>query len=353
MRRRSIYILFVFSIGILLCNTVQLSAQDVRRDSTRWDLEMIEEARIWKKLLVNYAYAEHEKYWPETRAALREVVEKHAASQWADDAALMLAGGKASFEGDVPGAIADLVKVVEEYPDGQTVVARWDPEDGCRLDEVWLMWQGSLVFLNPDGSMRVAKPFDKDRDLSQLEREALTYFDHLKYYPVSTQAMARLFMADMHASAGDQARASAVLREMVSDSRAYLNLIHKADRIAGRKPEGYHVRSLGRRPEYRAHLSLIRLYERQGEVDNAVGTARALMDLTGKEGWLWNLNRRIGEFYERRGLKEQAKEQYRLAVDGLNLLKRDTDKRRALVGGSEIPEDFWERTRTELEAKIR
>jgi tetratricopeptide (TPR) repeat protein len=352
MRRQFIFVLIVFAASMVLFAQLSSFGQRISTGSERWDLLMIKEACIWKNLLVNYSYAEHQRYWPERKAALETTVDKFPVSQWADDAALILACGKANFENDVAGAITDLEKVAKQYPNGQTVVVDWDLDDSCRFDDVWLMWQGGLVFLNPDGTIRIAKPFDKDGEVPQLEKEALAYFEHLERYPRTTKVIVNIFISKMLDLKGDRAAAISVLEKVASDSATYLALMSKADRIAASQSDGYYIRSLVERPEYRAYLALIGYYEKQDEVDKALEVADMLFNLSSKDGWLWPINRYIGDIYDRHGLRSKAKEQYQLALAGLREHKLDMEKRSKLVTGSDIPDNFWENSRSELEEKL-
>lgn len=353
MSRITVSILLAFAAGMLAIMTGFASGQNISIDTQRWDLMLIKEAKIWKNLLVNYGYAEHQRFWPERRAALRKIINEYPNSRWADDAALILACGKASFENNISGAIADLKIIADRYPDGMTIVTHWDPDDGCKFDEVWLMWQGGLVFLDPEGTIRTAKPFDRDGEISQLEGEGLAYFRHLEIYPVATAVMAHLFRSQMLERRGDRTGAILALKNIVENSTEYLGVVSRADKIAASESDGYHIRSLVRRPEYRAYVSLIAHYERQEKMDEAVAVADTLCSLYGKDGWLWSMNRNIGDFYQRQGFESKAKEQYQLSLTGLLLYKEDIEKRGKLVKGTDIPKDFWDNNRRELEGRLK
>lgn len=351
MKTSSIFVLIALIAIIVGIAGVCSSAEYISNSSQRWDLVMIKEARIWKNLLVDYAYADHQRYWPERKAALEKIVNEFAESRWADDAALILACGKASFENDSEGAIAALEGVIRRYPDGQTVVEYWHPDDGCRFDDTWLMWQGGLVFLNPDGTVRVAKPFSRG-GLSQLEKEGLAYFEHLEKYPIATKVMAQLFKSQILGHKGHTAEAIATLEAITSNSGTYLTTLNRADKRAVSQTDGHYIRSAIKRPECQAYLSLIGYYEKAGDVEKAVGKAGEFLNIYSKDGWQWTINRHIGNFYDRRGFRGQAKEQYRLALDGLKVYKDLTEKREKLIEGSDIPDNFWENSRSELEAKL-
>ncbi len=326
MKRPFIFVLTIFVASMIVFTPTSLSEKHISPDTERWDIQMVKEARIWHNLLTNYYYAEHNRYWPKRKAALEKIVQEFPDSQWADDAALILACGKASFENEPAGAKAALEEVIRRYPNGRTVVSHWHPEDGCKFDDTWLTWQGGLVFLKPDGTVRIAKPFDRDGEICHLEKEALAYFRHLKRYPRATKVMAQLFISEILGQKGDRADAIAALEKIVTNSALYIAVISKADRVAASQPDGYHIRSLVRRPEYRAYLSLIGYYEKQDEVDKAAEMADKLLNLCSKDGWLWAINKHIGDFYNKHGLRKKAKEQYQLALAGLMKHKNDMEK---------------------------
>jgi len=351
MKQPFIFILTVFVASMIVFAPISSLGRNISTDSQRWDIQMGKEARIWQNLLTNYYYADHQRYWPRRKAALEKIVNEFAQSRWADDAALILACGKASFENDSEGAIAALEEVIRRYPDGQTVVAHWFPDDGCRFDNTWLMWQGGLVFLNPDGTVRVAKPFSRG-GMSQLEKECLAYFGHLEKYPVATKVMAQLFKSQILGHKGHTAEAIATLEAITSNSGTYLATLNRADKRAASRADGHYIRSAIKRPECQAYLSLIGYYEKAGDVEKAVGKAGELLNIYSKDGWQWTINRHIGNFYDRLGFRGQAKEQYRLALDGLMVYKDLTEKREKLIEGSDIPDNFWENSRSELEAKL-
>ncbi len=64
------------------------------------------------------------------------------------------------------------------------------------------------------------------------------------------------------------------------------------------------------------------------------------------------INKHIGDFYNRHGLRKKAKEQYQLALAGLMKHKNDMEKLSKLVKGSDIPDNFWKNHRRELEERL-
>ncbi len=342
----------IFCVGILFINPISARGQNIPGSNERWDLLMIKEAHIWNNLLTNYAYSDHKRYWPERKKALLKVINEFPGSQWADDAALILACSKASFENNTLGAIADLKKVIENYPDEQTIVVDWSPHDGCIFDDTWLMWQGGLVFFNQDGTVRTTKNFNRDGNISPLEKEVLAYFNHLERYPRLTKVTAQLFISKILSYKGDKTGSINALKNITSESANYLPLISNTDRIAASKPYGYYIRQLAERPEFKAYLSLIVHLEEQTKINEAVEIADTLFRISSKKGWLWQVNQQLGDFYSRQDLSKKANEQYQLSIDGLNIFKQDMNQRKEHVKGSDVPEEFWETKQLELEKRL-
>ena len=94
----------LFANGVLTADDRKLNFNSTSHgqeiSSKRWDLQMIEEAPIWHRLKIHYFKEPVKEYWPKRKTALQSVITQFPASRWADDAALMLAGGQASIEGE-------------------------------------------------------------------------------------------------------------------------------------------------------------------------------------------------------------------------------------------------------------
>lgn len=343
-------ILFVSSL--LVPVSILLSDEPASEDTERWDVRMVNEVGIWRNLTGNYFNPDTKEHWPGRRIGLKKLLKDFPDSRWADDAALVFAWGRVVFEDDVDGAIADLERIVSDFPDGHTVVSHSNPEGSCRLEETWLLWQRRLVELASDGTVKSAKPFDSDGELSFQEQEALTYFAHMDRYPRSTKTVAKVFMAELLAKKGDKAGAAAVLEQIVSDAAGYLPAVSKADRIAGSKPDGVYFRRLLRRPEYQAYLMLIAYYEAQGDVSKAAELADEFINTCSADGWLWEMNEYIGDFYGRHNLKDKAKEQFELALAGLATHEEENDRHGKLVSGSDIVDSYWSENRLRLKDKL-
>lgn len=358
----------IFTVLVVLCWTSSLT-HAYEASAQRWDLQMIEEAPIWEYLLVKYGYAEHAKYWPERRAALQTIINEFPDSQWADDAALIVAWGKAAFEEDSTGAITALREVMKKYPIGQSVVGRCFFDMGCRFDNTWLRWCGGLVFLNPDRTIRASNPFDRSGVISSDHREALAYFNHLEKYPKLTKDIAQSAIAQILWKQGDPAGAIAELEQVIA-RHPDLVAVNKADREAASKPDGYIIghESVGShplwRPEYSVYLSLMGFYQRQGQNDEAVTTGLKLASICSNDGWYWKVNRRVGDVCAKNGRWIEAEKQYQLALEGCRRFVGQRISRKKIredMGFATKPTAFvswehnvlevegWKRTITKLE----
>jgi len=296
---------------------------------------------------VNYIYADHREFWPARKKALLQILERYPDSRWADDAALILACGKIGFEDDPAGAIKDLQMLIRRYPYGQTIVTHWDPEDGDRIDDVWLYSQGSLVFFNKDGSTRTTKPF-KRHGIDQNQKEVLAYFRHVKQFPRSTKATAKLIMADVLQMQREPEEAAKVLDDIVSTSRTYLDMVNQGDRKAAKRLDGYLIYKLISRPEYRAHLALMHLYDKKGAKKESLKVANQLVATASKDGWLWQINRSVGDFLMQTGHPEPAQKQYQLSLKGLDHFQKVVMRRRETVPGAELSNEFFDAVRKEI-----
>ncbi len=289
------------------------SCKTAEEPDLRWDKQMIAEAPIWQKLLAG-CWLGSEERWPEKKSALEQITDKWPDSQWADDAALMLAGGKAAFEDDPNGAIDDSRQIIRMYPDDNTVVVQWAPQQGSVLDPTWVHYARALVLLNPEGTIRKSYPFSSPGRLSFSEKEQLAYFEHLDKYPRKTATVAKLIIAQIYAYNNDLKHATGVLENIV-DPQQYQTLL-KADAAAGSTPHGTYIRRGLGRTQFHAYMSLITLYKWQGESEKAIATADEFSSLITNPP-NYRLLKVLGDWYAEHGLKTKAKTQYKHALPGL------------------------------------
>ena len=320
------------------------------RAPERWDLRMIAEGRIWPNLLVGYAYADRKKHWPERKAALSKIIKDFPDSRWADDAALVLAGGMASLENNWRGACKRLAALAQASGEHGTVVEAWDADMGFRFDPTWLMWRGSLVFLNKDGTIRHSKPWGRHGPLSSGEQEALALFHHLDRWPRRTADVARLTIAQIHHRNGDLKGAVAALEELLSRMRDLVQTA-QADREAASRQHCRLIRGVWR-PEYAACLHLIWLYEQQGQHDRSIALGRLFAHASSRDGWYpWHINRTVGDICAKYKRWKEAEEQYTVALAGAKMWIADLKERPKPPSPAVVQR--WERRAREMERKLK
>ena len=360
---------FLISLFQTLIPNGTLIAHGQEMSSKRWDLQMIEEAPIWHRLKIHYFSDPIEKYWPQRKTALQTVINQFPASRWADDAALMLAGGQASIEGDRAGALITLRQVMANYPDRNTVVVGWAPDIGCALDRTWL---GTTVLLSPSGSVTESRPFDRYGGISKEKLEILAYFEHLEKYPRRTIDVAQLIRAQIWAEGGDFKGAIAELEAIIDKSAELKTLVAIDEQVT--RPNITHsapvrivpflVRLRGvARPQYSAYRYLMHLYQSQKDVKKAMAVGLELANIASPDGREWFINRVVGNLLAQNGRWAQAEEQYQFAVNGYRayverlIAEKELSNESLPPGGTSWSQQIWEgwgmdRTLTELEKRL-
>jgi tetratricopeptide (TPR) repeat protein len=311
-------LIFIFVVGFACMSNF---AHGQEMSSKRWDVQMIEDAPIWHRLRIHYFDNPVKKYWPERKAALQTIINQFPASRGADDAALMLAGGQASIEGDRAGALITLGQVMANYQDGNTVVVGWAPDIGCALDRTWLE---TIVLLSPTGSVSESRPFDRYGGISKEDLERLAYFEHLEKYPRRTIDVAQLIRAQIRAKEGDFKGAIAELEAIIDKSAELKTLVAIDEQVT--RPNITHsapvrivpflVRLRGvARPQYSAYRYLMHLYQSQKDVKKAMVVGLELANIASPDGREWFINEEIGNLLAKNGRWAKAAEQYQLAVN--------------------------------------
>ena len=358
---------FLISLFQTLIPNGVLIAHGQEMSSKRWDLQMIEEAPIWHRLKIHYFSYPIEKYWPQRKTALQTVINQFPASRWADDAALMLAGGQASIEGDRAGALITLGQVMDNYREGNTVVVGWAPDIGCALDRTWL---GTTVLLSPSGSVSESRPFDRYGGISKEKLEILAYFEHLEKYPRRTIDVAQLISAQIRAEQQDFKGAIAELEVLIARS-ANLRQIVTTDQQLANRPKvilsalvrfsPLLVRGVAR-PQYSAYRYLMHLYQSQKDVKKAMVVGLELANIASPDGKEWFINRVVGNLLAQNGRWAQAEEQYQFAVNGFRayverlIAEKELSNESLPPGATSWSQQIWEggmdRTLTELEKRL-
>ncbi len=301
--------------------------------SQRWDLRMMAERKIWKEIRLYYSRNPAER-WPERKNRLQKIINQFPTSQWADDAALMLAGGQAAVDGNTESAIAALRQVMESYPSEHTIVVGWRTYMGCKLDYMWMLETVPLL------SRPRSRPIRVDVPPSGQMREILAYFEHLEKYPRRTVDVAQLMIAQMLSSQGDVKGAIAEL-ETIIDRTGDLRTIVAADNQLAKRPNAHLVKSHTpyafrrvARPQYAAYIDLMLLYQSQSEVEKAVAIGLELANTASPDGSRWSINRPVGDLLAQNGRWAKAEEQYQLAVNAYREFVEETIVEKELANQS-------------------
>lgn len=305
----------------LLISSGLIAQNDIINES--WDQKMIEEAKVWKKLLTHYSKENRTIYWIEREQSLNIVLNEFPKSQWADDAALLIAGEKVIEDHDWDKAIITLREIMKKYPDESTIINNWDAYNGCQISKAWLMWAPCLVILNEDASIKTAFPFNKDGKMDMLEKEALAYFEHLEKYPQRTRDVAQYMIALMLQQKGKTNEAILEL-EILLSNYPDLSKIRTIDFDASKRENGHLI---GNEPpfdalpiwriQYSASILLINLYVKQNRIEEAITICSKLVQQCSPDGWYWNINEFIGNIYATNNFPTLAYEQYDKSINGI------------------------------------
>lgn len=340
---------FILASWIVFTLTACSYGENASPNLQRWDLRIIDEARInkahlWFNLLTEYSNARYKEAWSRRKAALQEVVEKYPASQWADDAAVILACGKYEFEGDRDGAIADLKAAVAKYPNGHSIVDTfyWPIGEGCRLDGVFVHTGGSLVVMDPNGEIKKTYPFDRNGEIHQKGKEILAYFAHLERYPIYTRDVANVSIAKILLNEKDYSGAVAAVETVVADANR-MSRVARADKIAASDPNGFFLEGVYR-PEYAAYTLLVYAYGKLGDKEKAIAKLDACSAIV-NQSHRYSMMLTMGRFYKHYGLRSKARAQYQRALQQLEEFI-EAERERGVKAGrpdstdKEIPERY-------------
>ena len=348
----------VIAIVNAACFNVSWGETQTPNNITRWDLMMIdiEQVRVWHNLLDGYFSTANE-HWRSRKASLQKITNEFPNSQWADDAALILACGKFEFENDAEGAILALSDIISRYPNGNTIISPWwVAGSGCRFDNIWEMAQGSLSYHNRDGSIRKGRPFDAHGYMSQDRKEILAYFDHLNKYPVYTKDVARIFISEILLHQGRFSDAALEYETLLSDPQ--FSKAVQEDAVAASQVNGYLIKNIDR-PQYRAYIALVESYKKLGKSERIIAETDKLAAVV-NHGANIGIVKRVGETYDEIGLESKARSQYQIALGKLNNLI-DIDKKRTKLlreqegypNGEVNVSPFLTQEKTELENLIK
>ena len=262
----------------------------------RWDERRIRDYPIYRLLLKARAYGSgvsEPSQWssakekgkpfvdPRREKNLREVLSRHPESEYADDAALLLARARFFYHDDAKGAIEDLYKVISRYPKGT-----WFAENrlfleyavvsnvmrGGRPRRGWHNWLPSLEKIK-----KMGKAGEDEMRRWRRVQEELCYWKYWKEHPNLTRDEARYWIAWIIIKGDLRDRfpeAEQNLRQLVELRRPKDARRTPRDQEAARRREhGTGITRWMFRTERKAHLFLIEWLVYQKKFDFAKAAA--------------------------------------------------------------------------------
>jgi hypothetical protein len=287
--------------------------------------------------------------WPNKRRQLEAAIAQFPDSPYADDIALAIGCGIASYEDDLEGSVKAFREVQKRYPDGKSILSYWWPNSSrWHFDSEWLYRAPGVVQRRRDGS-RVARPFGRGTDnLDPRERAALAYFHHLEAWPRHTRDLAQWYIVHALRAAGDESAALQELAKFCELNEDKMAEFNRADREASSRAEGHLILGI-MRPCVGAHLELSEMLLAQGKTEDAIAVGKRLVERVSWDGWHWTANKKLGDLYLARNAgapSKEAQEQYALALNGYwGTIKREVEFA-PTYGGTwgNLPLQQWTRT---------
>jgi hypothetical protein len=181
-------------------------------------------------------------------------------------------------------------------------------------------------------------------------------YRELAQHPILTRERASLWISLLLYQEG---RKSAALREMmaIANSNATIHRTIMADQRAADQLHGHYV-AVMRRPIAAVGLHLIRGFGSSDANDESYRVGEAVIQKVSPDGWYWELNKELGDFYSKReasGDSQAARQQYDKALQGYLRHIRIEARFKKMLGGTwdSNPVGSWERQILVLKEAIR
>lgn len=351
--KRLVRLLSVAAFVLGACGTASLAADDAT--STRWDKRMapLEEVKIWSNLIVGYRYGNSAAAWPARKQLLQRIVTEHPDSQWADDAAIILACGLYEFEGQAEASINAFREILVDYPEADTVVVPlWILGHAVHLDETWVQAVSALKYLGRDG-IREGTPYNHPRAPLSTSRGMLAYFDHLRKYPIRTRDVVRVLLSNVYAQNKDFPAAIRELETLLSSTDGYEAAV-VADKARALGRDGLLVVGIDR-PQERAFVALMAYYRIKGDRSKSEAKTQRFSAIASK-GIRTSSMRYAAQAYKALGMSTKARAMYTRALAAVDLIiVADIEQRKqaAETEGDPDPEGRPREYHVRLKAEIR
>ena len=158
---------------------------------SQWeDGRHLSDGAIWSLLVKKNGYGNSGPEWlhwegkpledSTRKSALEKLLAQYPSSEYADDAALLLARAKLFYDNDPVGAVEELYQVIKDYPNGE-----WIAED-----QIWLFIMPSMVKFDTEGEVELKYPYK-----GAIDDVCSKYLIYLESHPHLTVDEARYWIA--------------------------------------------------------------------------------------------------------------------------------------------------------------
>lgn len=283
--------LTVFIVG---CGAIKAYGEDSLIGSS-WYARHLDEWPIFSLLIKSGGYGSgipEPSQWeserplkdPDREPALRKLLEEYPDTEYADDAALLLARAKLFYYNDPNSAIEALYKVIQDYPNGN-----WIAEN-----EQWLLEIPDMLLKDKDGKWR---PYaTKVEDIPDRTKSS-PYLNYYEQAPNKTADEARYWIAMTILSTDlKNTRYNEAIQIMEGVIQKYRSNRRVVEDLTKIETEPFNV--IPKRTEFKCHLLLLKVYREGKKYLDLASTAEDFISLYEGHPACLEAHRNAGEAYE-------------------------------------------------------
>lgn len=283
--------LIVFIVG---CGAIKACGEDSSIGSS-WYARHFDEWPIFSLLIKSGGYGSgipEPVQWkirrplkdPDREPALRKLLEEYPDSEYADDAALLLARAKLFYHNDPNSAIEALYKVIQDYPNGN-----WIAEN-----ERWLLIMPRMLRKDKDGKWR---PGPTKVEVIQNGSNSTPYLNYYEQAPSKTADEARYWIAKIILSTDlKNTRYNEAIQIMEGVIQKYRSNRRVVEDLSKIETQPFYV--IPKRTEFKCHLLLLKVYREGKKYLDLASTAEDFISLYEGHPACLEAHRNAGEAYE-------------------------------------------------------
>jgi hypothetical protein len=259
---------------------------------------------------------------PEYEAGLRETLDRHPESPFADDAALILARGRFYWYRDVESAIAALLKVAEDYSTGTWIAD----------NRLWYYMAGfGLVGVGREHPSRRFQESSSSRIVDYFVAENPNYIVDEVYMTIAG------FYAEGYAEPAERQvdYYNRVIARHADRNRFEqdLQFLKNTEDNGERFSEDFWIFWIGRRPEDQALLNLVDYHRSRGDLESALERGRRFIEKMNEDPFACRLFfAKMAEMEEEVGHEDAAAMYRAREVEAQRL---SNEEARRMTGGNE------------------